>query len=303
MRKDVLRFACAGALALSFATATWSQNVEWQIDPDHSTASFSLLNASDPARSFNAAIAKVAGKLDFNPSKPSESTLHLNIYPAGEASLLLDRAGEFRTGALADLAKYTLLTFQSSRSKPTPDGKIEFQGNLTVIHVERRTENDWSVAYSGSVELQPVTVESHQEAAILVDLKSLAGANATGRRNADATALAQIDGAGFKQLWDAIRDSVWPLVVLDRDCRMPYYSGPSMRDYSGATCTGTPVTVAPYDADATTSPARFNDIGAGFPAPPSGNQIAIAVNLHLVRVASAAAGHPGINSKSPHPQR
>jgi polyisoprenoid-binding protein YceI len=303
MLKTVLRFACTGALAASFATAIWPQTSEWQIDSSHSTASFSLLNANDPDRSYNAAIAKVAGRIDLDPNKSTESTLRLNIYPGGEGENLLDRHGNFHTGAHADLAKYSLLSFQSKHSKLTPDGKIEFQGDLTLIRVERRVVMNWSNAYMGSVEEQPVTDEVTHEATILVDPKALVEATASKRTSAEVAALAVIDRAGFEELWGAIRDSVWPLVVLDRDCRMAYYSGPSMRDYSGATCTGTPVTVAPYDSSYPYAPPRFNDIGAGFTKPPSGNQVAIAADLHLAQTTSNTSGHSGIDSKTPSPNR
>jgi polyisoprenoid-binding protein YceI len=295
MLKIPLRFACGAALGFCFAAASWPQSATWQIDPGHSTASFSLETAGGAARPFNLAIAMVAGRLDFDPDKTSESTLQLNIFPAGESDNLLDRSGRFRAGAFADLTKYSLLTFQSKSSKLTAQGKIEFQGDLTVIHVVRQAEIDWSNAYAGPIEQEPLTQRVNHKATIALDPKALLEANANAKTRADVAALAGIDRATFQQSWDAMRDSVWPVVVFDRDCRMPYYIGPSMRDYNGPACTGTPVTKASYDSSPV--PPEFNDIGAGYPPPPSGNEISIAINLHLIHAAPDAARSSGSHSQ------
>lgn len=271
------------------ASAVHGQIDNWQIDSAHSITSISLNSSDQKGQPYNLAIAKVAGGLDLDATNPAKSLLSLNIYPAGQGSNLLTRDGAFQEGKLASLTKYTLLSFRSKRAFVTPDGRLEVTGHITAEHVERRTNITWSVAYSGPVYEDPTVDRISGEVTFIFEMPVSTYAKAQGTGPTEVSASAVIERASFPGLWSALRDSDWPIVVLDKNCQMPYYIGPSLRDYKGATCTGTPVMVTPYD-DQSLTPSAIDSIGTTVPAPPTGNQIAIRVHLQLAPGNSDSSG-------------
>jgi polyisoprenoid-binding protein YceI len=113
-----LNFLLAAAIAAACPTAIHSQTGNWQIDPEHSTASLNLTSSTNAGRPYNLAIAMVAGRLDVDTSKPAHAVVSLSIFPSGQGSDLLTKDGAFRSGTFGTLTKYTLLSFQSERASP-----------------------------------------------------------------------------------------------------------------------------------------------------------------------------------------
>ncbi|MGB0034897.1 MAG: YceI family protein [Candidatus Acidiferrales bacterium] len=284
--KILLAVPIGAALA---ATAVHAQTDSRQIDSAHSTASISLNSSDQKSQPYNLAIAKVAGRLELDASKPANTLLSLNIYPSGQGSNLLTRDGAFQTGRLASLTKYTLLSFRSKRAFVTADGRLEVAGHLTAEHVQRPTNATWNVAYSGAVYEDPTVDRISGEVTFTFEMPASTYANAQGASPTEVSAFAVIERASFPGLWSALRDSDWPIVVLDKNCQMPYYIGPGLRDYKGVTCTGTPVLVTPYD-DQSLTPSAIDSIGTTVPAPPTGDQIAIHVHLQLAPGNSDSSG-------------
>ena len=277
-----LNLLLAGVIAAAPAPAIHGQTSNWQIDSAHSTARFTLTSSNGKGRSYELAIAMVAGKLDVDASKPADALMSLNIYPAGQDSNLLTQDGAFRSGSLANLTNYTLLTFQSKRSFVGPDGKLMIVGDLTAVHVQRRADMMWSIAYAGPVNGDPVVNRIVGEVTCVLEMPASTIAKEQNKSPAEGSASCAIERSKFPGLWPTLRDSEWPIVVLDEVCEMPYYLGPGLKHYKGATCTGTPVTVAPYD-DESLAPPAVEGIGSAVPVPPTGDQVLIHVHLQLTR--------------------
>ena len=171
------------------------------------------------------------------------------------------------------------MTFQSKKAVVTRRLKIEFTGDLTVVHVRREATVAWNNSYAGAVSSEPVVHTVTQEVTFVADLSSLPPTQHQGDRSAEITALAIVPRDNFKGLLATLRDSDWPLVILDKECRMPWYIGPSMKDYTGAVCTGTPVERT-LDGEPPYYLAADN-VGAGVPVPPAGDEVTILAHLHL----------------------
>lgn len=279
---NLLALLLAGALATAPIVANGPAFDPWQIDSAHSTARFTLASSSGANRPFDLAIAMVAGSFDLDASRPTDSRVSLSIYPAGEASRLLTREGALRTGGIATLSDYSVLSFQSKRAFLSPDGKLAVVGNLTLIHVQRSINVDWSNSYTGPVYGDPEVKRITGEVTFLFDIPASMRTTGPGASVDKISGISVIDRANFPGLWSALRASEWPNVVLDEVCHMPYYVGPGLKDYKGSTCTGTPVTVAPREGPQLTPPA-IEAIGTIVPVPPTGDQVAIRVQLQMKR--------------------
>jgi polyisoprenoid-binding protein YceI len=288
MIRNAAKLAMATALAAAAATLSFGQTGSWLIDSAHSTASLSLVSSSDATQPFNIAITMLAGAMILDESDTSQSSLRLSIYPADQDSSLLNPDGSFRNGGLAALARYTLMTFRSRKVVVIGRQKIEFTGDLTVVHVRREAADAWSNSYAGAVSSEPVVNTVTREVIFVANLSGLPAAPGQANRRAEIKALATVQRDNFKGLLAVLRDSNWPPVVLDEECRMPYYIGPSMKGYTGATCTGTPVertldTEPPYYLAA-------DNVGAGIPVPPAGDEVTILAHLLLRQAVSKVSG-------------
>lgn len=260
-----------------------------QIDRAHSTARFSLVASNHASQPFDLAVAMVAGTLDFNPSKPADSAASLTIFPAGQASLLLTRAGGFRTGTIAPLSSYSVLEFHSKRSFVAPVGKLAIVGDLTLRHVKRRVNVDWSNSYTGPVYDDADETRVTREVTFFFDNPASLHGSGPGASAVEISGSSVIDRANFSGLWSALRDSQWPKVVLDEVCHFPYYPGPGLKDYKGSTCTGLPVNVAPRESPQITAPG-LEAIGTIVPVPPTGDEVVIQVHLQMMRDGSGSTG-------------
>jgi polyisoprenoid-binding protein YceI len=286
---NVAKLAMAAALAAASVTGALGQTGNWQIDSAHSIASLSLDSSTHATRPFNIAVAMVAGGVDWD-ENTTDPSLRLSIYPAGQEAGLLNRDGSLRIGGLAALSRYTIAAFKSKKAVVTNERKIEFTGDLTVVHVRREATVAWSNAYAGAVSSEPVANTITREVTFVVDVSALPVTHGQREGSVETEAWATIPRRDFKGLLAALLDSNWPVVVLDEVCQMPYYSGPFVRDYHGPSCTGTPV-----ERVAFSEPPYYlaaDSVGTDIPVAPSGDQITILVHLRLQPAGSRMSAGP-----------
>jgi hypothetical protein len=215
-------------------------------------------------------------------SKPADAVVRFTIFPAAQGSSPLAQDGSFASGSFGTLTRYTLLSFQSDRASLAADGKLVVTGLLTAEHIQRRASINWSDAYTGPTFSDSMVDHFTGKATFTFDNPSGTHTKGQNPDSEELSASAVIKRADFPGLWSALRSSEWPVVVFDEKCEMPYYPGPSLRDYKGPDCTGKPVLVASPDGLAFTPPA-IEAIGSVVPVPPTGDQIAIMVHLRLTR--------------------
>jgi polyisoprenoid-binding protein YceI len=281
----IAKLAAVAALSILATSLSFGQAEGRQVDPAHSTADLSLVSSNNGALSLDVGIAMVAGRMTLNKGKPAESSLYLSLYPARQQSRLLKPDGEFRGGVLAELGRYTLMSFQSRQAAATAEHKIAFSGDLTVVHVQRESNVAWNDAYSGSVTDEPRIDKMTREVTFVVDVASLQNSQATGQ-NFEITAVAGIERRNFPGFVSALRDSDWPVVVLDEKCEMPYYPALTARDYSGPVCMGKAIETRP---SAEVYYAIPNKAGTKVWALPTGDELEIVAHLQLEPTGSAGS--------------
>ncbi len=263
---------------LTLTVTAWAQNGESRIDSGYSTASLSV--ASSRGRSWNIGIAKVSGTVMFN-ADAERDAVNLYIYPAREGSRLLNSEGGFRANSFADLARYSLMTFHSSGFTRNQEGKLVATGELSVTHVQREPNIEWTNSYSGPDYSPPVGQTTTHRATFIFEAPNFDAQNRTvaaASTPEEISGLAAIDLHQFPALTIAWLDSVWPLVVEDEYCEMPATKA-DFRDYSGPKCTGTPV----LPTSVSQPPRRF---GLDYPGPddvtaPAADKATILLHLRL----------------------
>lgn len=282
MLRYLAKMALLSILAsFSVAVAAWAQDGESRIDFRYSTASLSLASSTSGI-SWNIGIAKVSGTVTLN-NDPDKDAVNFVIYPAREGSRLLNPSGGFRENGFADLARYTLMTFRSSQVTQNRDGKLAVTGELSVTHVTREANVIWSNAYSGPDYGEPMAQTTTRQVTFVFEAPNQTTATTPKMQTngpEERAAFATVNLRDFPGLRSAWQDSVWPLVVEDEHCEMPWARA-SFKDYTGAVCTGTPISPTLLSQP----PQRF---GIDYPGPdevtaPATDEATIVIHLRLVR--------------------
>lgn len=123
-------------LLLSFATAVllvasaFAQSQEWQIDPNHSAAQFSVKHLG--ISTVRGAFSKVSGSVHYDPSDPTKSSIDATIDANTIDTRVQARDNDLRSANYFDVQKYPTLTFKSKRVEKAGDGKLKVIGDLTI---------------------------------------------------------------------------------------------------------------------------------------------------------------------------
>jgi len=253
MRRPFPRCIFAGLAVITLAPGVRAQTEKWKIDADHSHATFLLIPSRAPNEPWVAGIARASGLATLNSEDLSKIALRMSIYPEGEGETLLTADDTLRPDALASLAFYSVLSFQSERSVARQKDQVELSGDLTMTHVTRASTTDWSNSYSGSRYVDPVKKTASREVSLtlVTSKESIESDEKVGLLR--LVFVSDISREDFPELWTSLPDSIWPAVVDDRNCTMPALQV-DLRDYRGSTCTGTVVGPAIVRADFASPP-------------------------------------------------
>jgi len=288
LRGLLLVSASLVALLPALMPGVWAQTAAQRIDSEHSTASLTV-SAESGANSWNVGIAKVSGTVQWDEKDVTKSAFDFTIYPARQGARLLNPDGSIRSYTSAELSRYTVMTFRSDHVEADESGRLQVHGTLTITHVEREANIDWNNAYTGPEYGPPI---AHSAAGdVVFSMENLGSAPPP----AQAGARSQISGHAtihrqeFAGLRTSMLDAVWPIVVEDEHCVMPAPK-PSLRDYSGAICTGNPIEVTPVNQPS----QRF---GIDYPGPdqvtaPAADRTTIVLRLNLLKANPGPSSHP-----------
>lgn len=276
-----LKFSLSVMMAALLACAASAQSERNRIDPDHSTASIYVDSAHDPSSAINVAIAKVSGTAYWDRDNPSNSVFNLYIYPAVKDAQLLAEDGSLRKDAVLNLARYTLLTFQSKTVALDPTGKLVVTGDITITYAVRQSSLEWSVAYAGGASGELNIQTSTHEVRLTVENVAPNEGREWPAAKPDLFGSIVTTEEAVSGLKHAVRDAVWPIVVEDERCVMPSIGGDlGMRAYQGAICTGSPILVEPSGKMPAWSGAGYS--GTVGPDPEPLNRISILLRLRLL---------------------
>jgi polyisoprenoid-binding protein YceI len=117
-----------------------SKPIQWQIDPAHSAAHFSVrhLMISNVRGEFT----KLGGSALTNPTDHTKSSVEITIDAASINTREPQRDEHLRSADFLDVAKYPTLTFRSKRIEPLGPEEFKVTGDLTIRGVTKEVTFD-----------------------------------------------------------------------------------------------------------------------------------------------------------------
>ena len=122
------------------ATSLGTKPTQWQIDPTHSAAHFSVrhLMISNVRGEFT----KVSGNAVLDPTDPSKSTIEVIIDATSIDTREPQRDEHLRSADFLDVANHPTITFRSKKITPAGTDHYKVTGDLTIRGVTREVTFD-----------------------------------------------------------------------------------------------------------------------------------------------------------------
>jgi polyisoprenoid-binding protein YceI len=120
---------------LALATCAAAQAGTWKIDPNHSSAQFSVRHLG--VSTVRGAFTKVSGSASYDPSDPTKDSLEANIEASSVDTRVDMRDKDLRSPNFLDVEKYPAITFHSKQAKASGTGKLQITGDLTIHGVTK----------------------------------------------------------------------------------------------------------------------------------------------------------------------
>jgi polyisoprenoid-binding protein YceI len=257
------------AFAVCFASVpARAQGSNWKVDAEHSIARLSVGSGSNAVE---IGVARVSGEVVFDSSDPADPVVTLNLKPGN--------------GAAED---YRHLSFTSTGSARTTDGRLVVTGNLSVTRVERSVTIEPNEAYAGPVYGEPTAhTDTHEITLVFSDPRQPVLPSGQMELSASTT----LSRESFPQLLDAMTPGAWPTMLVNNEtCRVPSTIG---EDYSGPVCTGTVIATVTNEERITGTAGGEDYRGFEPSVAPKSNQAIIAMNLKLTPLSPTATAASG----------
>jgi polyisoprenoid-binding protein YceI len=122
------------------ATFPGTKSTEWQIDPAHSAAHFSVrhLMISNVRGEFN----KLSGIVILSPADLTRSTVEISLETSSLNTREPQRDEHLRSADFFDVANYPAITFRSTRIAPAGEEHFKLTGDLTIRGVTKEITFD-----------------------------------------------------------------------------------------------------------------------------------------------------------------
>jgi polyisoprenoid-binding protein YceI len=124
------RIALTAGLAAALSLPASAANSNWQIDPAHSSAQFSVRHMA--ISTVRGAFSKVTGSVVFDDKDISKSTIDVTIDANSVDTRVPDRDNDLRSEKFFDVAHYPSITFKSKKVEQVAPGKLKVAGDLTI---------------------------------------------------------------------------------------------------------------------------------------------------------------------------
>jgi polyisoprenoid-binding protein YceI len=125
---------------LSLAASAAAQAATWQIDPNHSSAQFSVKHLG--VSTVRGAFMKVSGSAKYDAADPTKGSLDATIEAASVDTRVSMRDNDLRSPNFLDVEKYPTITFRSKQTKVAGAGKLQITGDLTIHGVTKEVVLD-----------------------------------------------------------------------------------------------------------------------------------------------------------------
>ena len=134
------RFLLVITAAIAFTASAFAQAKAWKIDPNHSSAQFSVRHMG--ISTVRGAFTKVSGTATYDPADPSKSSVEVTIDASSVDTRVEMRDNDLRSPNFFEVAKYPTLTFKSKRVEAAGPGKLKITGDLTIHGVTKEAVLD-----------------------------------------------------------------------------------------------------------------------------------------------------------------
>jgi polyisoprenoid-binding protein YceI len=124
------RIALTAGLATALSLPAAAANSNWQIDPAHSSAQFSVRHMA--ISTVRGAFSKVAGSVVLDDKDVSKSTVEVTIDANSVDTRVPDRDNDLRSEKFFDVAHYPSITFKSRKVEQLAPGRLKVTGDLTI---------------------------------------------------------------------------------------------------------------------------------------------------------------------------
>ena len=126
--------------AIAFTASAFAQAKTWQIDPNHTSAQFSVRHMG--ISTVRGAFTKVSGTATYDPADPGKTSIEVTIDASSVDTRVEKRDNDLRSPNFFDVAKYPTLTFKSKRVEAAGSGKLKVTGDLTIHGVTKEVVLD-----------------------------------------------------------------------------------------------------------------------------------------------------------------
>ena len=130
MKFHLSRIAAAAGLAAVLSLPAGAATSNWQIDPAHSAAQFSVRHLA--ISTVRGAFSKVTGTAVLDDQDISKSTVDVTIDVASIDTRQPDRDKDLKSDRFFDAANFPTITFKSKKVEQTAPGKLKVTGDLTI---------------------------------------------------------------------------------------------------------------------------------------------------------------------------
>jgi polyisoprenoid-binding protein YceI len=130
MGTSLSRLALAAGFAAVLSLPAAAANSNWQIDPQHSSAQFSVRHLA--ISTVRGAFSKVTGTVALDDKDITKSTVDVTIDVTTVDTRESDRDKDLRSDRFFDVAHYPSMTFKSKKVEQVTPGKLKVTGDLTI---------------------------------------------------------------------------------------------------------------------------------------------------------------------------
>jgi polyisoprenoid-binding protein YceI len=115
--------------------AIQAQAVSWRIDPQHSSAQFSVKHMM--ISTVRGQFGGVKGTILYDPKNPTSATVEATIDCSTVNTGEPKRDADLKTAHFFDVKNYPVMTFKSTSVEPAGAGKLKVTGSLTINAITR----------------------------------------------------------------------------------------------------------------------------------------------------------------------
>jgi len=134
------RFVFTAAIALALSAAATAQGGTWQVDPNHSSAQFSVKHLG--VSTVRGAFTRVTGSAQYDTADGSKDSVDITIDASSVDTRVEMRDNDLRSPNFLDVQKYPNITFKSKQVKSSGTDKLQIVGDLTIHGVTKEVTLD-----------------------------------------------------------------------------------------------------------------------------------------------------------------